>query len=206
MGYSASMGFAWVRDNPFKFHLGPIRANPLLTHGEVKRTMPIVTHGKLIWDFNEVNCLTHPKPMWIPGGFGMDGSMVGYYGPMDEDEDDPFKTHMGFTWVLNGSSRLLWVNHGLTCSDPEWVFWCKTHSKPMKNPLWVLSGHNGLTHLKPERDPLGLAIWVGPRRKSTFSGIILTAHSGSVRGQKIHGPLDIGHRPTISNTLSWRVQ
>ncbi len=30
----------------------------------------------------------------------------------------------------------------------------------MKKPLWVLSGHNGLTHLKPERDPVGLAIWV----------------------------------------------
>ena len=59
---------------------------------------------------------------------------------------------MGFGWVGMG-------HHGLTRSDPEWVFWCKTHAKPMKNPLWVLSGHNGLTHLNPERDPHGLAIW-----------------------------------------------
>ncbi len=42
MGHSGSMGFAWVQVNPFKSHLGPIRARPLLTHGEVKRTMPTV--------------------------------------------------------------------------------------------------------------------------------------------------------------------
>ena len=33
----------------------------------------------------------------------------------------------------------------------------------MKTPLWVLSGHNGLTHLNPERDPHGLAIWEIPQ-------------------------------------------
>ena len=58
---------------------------------------------------------------------------------------------MGSGWAQLGY-------YGLTRSDPEWDFWCKTHANPTKNPLWVLSGHNVLTHLKPEQDPLGLAI------------------------------------------------
>ena len=68
--------------------------------------------------------------------------------------ENPYEISMGST-----HGRLL-PAYGLTRSDPEWVFWCKTHAKPMKNPLWVLSEHNGLTHLKPEQDPVGLAIWV----------------------------------------------
>ena len=92
---------------------------------------------------------------------------------------------MGFAWVrVNplkshlGPIRMGRAGyHGLNRSDPEWVFWCKTHATPMKNPLWVLSGHNGLTHLKPEWDPVGLAIW-GAFRTNGRGSKILRALAG----------------------------
>ena len=70
-----------------------------------------------------------------------------------------FKSHLSPTQANMGCGWAQADYHGLACSETEWVFGCKTHANPMKNPQWVLSGHNGLAYLKPKRAPLGLAIW-----------------------------------------------
>ncbi len=64
MGDSGSMGFAWVRVNPFKSHLGPIRASPLLIHGEVIHGSVILTlYGPM-----DDPCKTHMGFTWVSDG------------------------------------------------------------------------------------------------------------------------------------------
>ncbi len=41
--------------------------------------------------------------------------------------------------------------HGLTRSDPEWVFWCKTHEKPTLGSEWAQWVNPSKTRTGPGR-------------------------------------------------------